>query len=104
MNSSKFFTLFLLILPIFCLSCQQQSDLQKLENAILEEFEEEEGTFALAYKNLENGEELLINERDSFHAASTMKTPVMVDKKLWEDSGHFFGGFIGFQAFRMSRR
>lgn len=37
------------------------------------------GTFAVAYKNLLTGEEILINEHLLFHAASTMKTPVMAE-------------------------
>ena len=37
------------------------------------------GTFAVAYKDLITGEEILINEHLLFHAASTMKTPVMAE-------------------------
>lgn len=37
------------------------------------------GTFAVAYKDLLTGEEILINEHLLFHAASTMKTPVMAE-------------------------
>ncbi len=70
-------------------SCQQQSDLQTLEKSIVAEFEEEEGTFALAFKNVENGEELLINAQDSFHAASTMKTPVLMELYKQAAAGKF---------------
>lgn len=42
-------------------------------------FSKEEGTFAVAFKNLQSGETLLINEHEKFHAASTMKVPVMVE-------------------------
>ena len=42
-------------------------------------FESESGNFALAYKNLASGEEIMINENENFHAASTMKTPVMIE-------------------------
>ncbi len=37
------------------------------------------GTFALAFCNLQSGKYLFINEREMFHAASTMKTPVMIE-------------------------
>jgi beta-lactamase class A len=37
------------------------------------------GTFAVAYKDTQTGEQLLLNEREVFHAASTMKTPVMIE-------------------------
>ncbi|NUN70609.1 MAG: serine hydrolase [Bacteroidetes bacterium] len=38
-----------------------------------------QGEFAVAFSDLTTGERLLINERTSFHAASTMKTPVMIE-------------------------
>ena len=38
-----------------------------------------EGEFAVAFRNLETGAALSINEKISFHAASTMKTPVMIE-------------------------
>lgn len=34
---------------------------------------------ALAFKNLQTGETILINEKDNFHAASTMKVPVLIE-------------------------
>ena len=37
------------------------------------------GTYAVVMKDLRTGESLFINEREIFHAASTMKTPVMVE-------------------------
>lgn len=37
------------------------------------------GIFAVAFKNLNTQEELLIREHEVFHAASTMKTPVMIE-------------------------
>lgn len=39
----------------------------------------ETGEFALAFRDLQTKEQILWNERTSFHAASTMKTPVMVE-------------------------
>lgn len=50
-----------------------------LKEKIKIEFAKNKGTFALAFKNLSNGEEILINEKVSFHAASTMKTPILIE-------------------------
>lgn len=38
-----------------------------------------EGTIAVAFHDLSTGAQILINEREMFHAASTMKTPVMIE-------------------------
>lgn len=40
---------------------------------------EQKGTFAVAYKNMQTDETILLNEHEQFHAASTMKTPVMIE-------------------------
>jgi len=37
------------------------------------------GSFALAFKDLKTGRQLMIREQESFHAASTMKVPVMIE-------------------------
>jgi beta-lactamase class A len=47
------------------------------------------GTFAVAFKNLETGEILFINEHEIFHAASTMKTPVMAEVFKQANEGKF---------------
>ncbi len=39
----------------------------------------QKGVFALAYKDISSGETILWNEHEMFHAASTMKTPVMIE-------------------------
>lgn len=69
----------ILLLTCSLWSCQTESSLAKLEKNIRETFAGEEGTFALAWKDLQTGDHLLINEKDLFHAASTMKTPVMIE-------------------------
>ncbi|MCW9708546.1 serine hydrolase [Fodinibius salsisoli] len=49
-----------------------------------------EGTFAVAFKNLDDSTETVyINEREMFHAASTMKTPVMVELFKQAEEGKF---------------
>jgi beta-lactamase class A len=56
------------------------SDISALESAILGKISEVEGDFAIAFRSLSaDSTQLLINEREVFHAASTMKTPVMIE-------------------------
>lgn len=76
-------------LLFFLMACQAPSPLQELEAQIQTEFSEEPGTFALAFKDLSTDETLLINARDSFHAASTMKTPVLIELYKQAAEGHF---------------
>lgn len=66
-----------LIITIF--SCEEKNKYISLEIKVRELLESQNGTFAIAFKNLEDGNEILINEDEIFHAASTMKTPVMIE-------------------------
>ncbi len=47
------------------------------------------GRFAYAVMDLQSGEQLLYNAREKFHAASTMKTPVMVEVYKQAATGKF---------------
>ncbi|PSQ68224.1 MAG: serine hydrolase, partial [Bacteroidetes bacterium QH_1_64_81] len=48
------------------------------------------GDFAVAFRTLNAPEEtLLINEHQMFHAASTMKTPVMIELYRQAKGGRF---------------
>lgn len=67
----------LLFACIALVSCK--SDLKQLEEKIQAQLKTQQGTFAVAFKDLSTGQTLLINEHESFHAASTMKTPVMIE-------------------------
>ncbi|NNF34108.1 MAG: serine hydrolase [Saprospiraceae bacterium] len=71
--------LFTLLVLGMLVSCDHATSLEDLRELIEKEFNAEEGTFALAFHNVSTGEELLINADESFHAASTMKTPVMIE-------------------------
>ena len=51
---------------------QARAEIEKLIHAT-------PGTFAVAAEDLSTGKQLLLNERETFHAASTMKTPVMIE-------------------------
>ncbi len=64
---------------IVSISCQTKSKTEDLKQQITSELEKNKGDFAVAFKDLTTGEELLINEHELFHAASTMKTPVMME-------------------------
>ncbi|HEY9004730.1 serine hydrolase [Ohtaekwangia sp.] len=60
-------------------SCQPMTKKEKLTKAIQETLAKPNATFAVAFKDLNTGEEILINEHETFHAASTMKTPVLIE-------------------------
>jgi beta-lactamase class A len=73
----------LLALVITLAACQPSSKkqtLDELKQSIAADFEANTGDYAIAFKDLSNPEnELYINEKETFHAASTMKTPVMIE-------------------------
>jgi len=57
-----------------------EKNVQQLEQQIKTKLDQNSGTFAIAFKTIgENPKTLLINENEVFHAASTMKTPVMIE-------------------------
>jgi beta-lactamase class A len=53
--------------------------LKKLKGRIEETLAAQQGDFAVAFKDLATGKEIQINGQSFFHAASTMKTPVMIE-------------------------
>ena len=53
--------------------------LKETENKIDSIVHATQGTFAIAFKDLQSGKSIYRNEELSFHAASTMKTPVMIE-------------------------
>jgi beta-lactamase class A len=69
--------------------CDKKEDAESIKKRITEEFSKQEGTFALAFKDLETGEEIVLNEHELFHAASTMKTPVMAEVYKQAAEGKF---------------
>ena len=55
-------------------------DLTQLKQNIEHSFQQLDGNFALAFVNLsDSSQKIMINTEDTFHAASTMKTPVMIE-------------------------
>ncbi|MAD59245.1 MAG: serine hydrolase [Flammeovirgaceae bacterium] len=70
---------YIFIIPFLLFSCGRGDDYNNLENKITNLLKSHKGSFAVALKNLDNGNTILINENEIFHAASTMKTPVMIE-------------------------
>lgn len=61
-------------------STSNETSIEELKNSILGNLSIIEGDFAIAFRNLSGpNQQLLINEKEVFHAASTMKTPVMIE-------------------------
>jgi beta-lactamase class A len=57
----------------------QDTALLRVRERILNELSVQKGIFAVAFKDISTKKEILINEKETFHAASTMKTPVMIE-------------------------
>jgi len=70
---------YFLLLVTLMMSCKQDNKLEMVKLDIAKALQAEQGVFALAFKDLQTGDEILINEHEVFHAASTMKTPVMIE-------------------------
>lgn len=69
---------------------QPVNNVVHLESQIKERLEALSGDFAVAFTNLsDTSETILINEREMFHAASTMKTPVMIELYKQAEAGEF---------------
>ncbi|HEY9186017.1 MAG TPA: serine hydrolase [Salegentibacter sp.] len=67
---------------------QNKTELLKLQIDSI--FTETQGDFALAFKDLSLEERsVYINEHENFHAASTMKTPVMIEVFNQAEAGQF---------------
>lgn len=64
---------------IYLLQCAHPDSVEQLEASIRERLSQEDGVFAVAFKNMGGEATILINADTVFHAASTMKTPVMIE-------------------------
>jgi beta-lactamase class A len=81
---------FLLLCSLFLLcACSNHMTLNKLKSQVTSKLAEQPGDYAVAFKDLTTGETLLINEQEFFHAASTMKTPVMIEVYKQAAAGAF---------------
>jgi len=61
----------------------------QLEQQVKDTLAKYPGVFAVAFKDLQTGTELLINAQETFHAASTMKVPVMIEVFKQAAAGRF---------------
>ncbi|MEJ1239561.1 serine hydrolase [Chryseolinea sp. T2] len=90
MPGSRRLSLLIAFIPFFMQvllqGCQSDADLRR---QIEKELSSVDGEFAVAFEDLTSGEQLLINERKHFHAASTMKTPVMIEVFKQAAAGKF---------------
>jgi beta-lactamase class A len=83
----KTFLLFFLSLILW--SSAMPQSIEQLKKSILNRIEPADGNFGIAFKDLVSGETLFINEKENFHAASTMKTPVMIEVYKQAEQGKF---------------
>jgi beta-lactamase class A len=71
------------LLTAFLLNCsadgQSAIPILRLKNEIDSVLSGQKGEFAVAFKDLSTNKELYIHEKEIFHAASTMKTPVLIE-------------------------
>lgn len=79
-----------LCILLACSGSVNKSDLEILEKEISSLIQATEGDFGIAFRVLDDsGRELFINEKEVFHAASTMKTPVMIELFKQAAAGNF---------------
>lgn len=77
--------IYLLPIVLMCISCHTTSkesnihQLEDLKKEISTVFNEVGGDFALSFRDLQSGDRIDIQSDTVFHAASTMKTPVMIE-------------------------
>jgi beta-lactamase class A len=75
---------------ISCSSSQHPETLPELKNLINSRVSELEGTFGISFKSLQDTDlSIGINEDERFHAASTMKTPVIMELYRQAEQGRF---------------
>ena len=85
----KSFSMGLVVFVFFACSQQKQSDIEGLREEIVRSAQAFEAEIGLVFKDLESGEILKINERESMHAASTMKVPVLIEVFKQAGEGSF---------------
>ncbi len=75
---------------LFACASSKEDTLLVVKTSIQKELSQTRGDFAVAFKHLGNPEDtLFINANESFHAASTMKTPVLLEVYKQAEAGKF---------------
>lgn len=74
---------------LILISCQEKSAKKEdLRKSVLSQIDAIQGDIAVAFYSLDDpGDSLLINSEEEFHAASTMKVPVMIELYKQENEG-----------------
>ena len=86
MNLLKKFTIVILILTVF--GCKEARQIDKLRSDVGQQIQAIEGDIAVAFIDLSNEQNsILINVDEEFHAASTMKVPVMIELYKQQNQG-----------------
>lgn len=81
---------YLLIALLFVSACSSSQSVDQLKSDIENQISEEEGTFGIWFQHLQNPDmHFAINADTLFHAASTMKTPVMIELFRRAETGEF---------------
>ena len=69
---------------------EKKMDIVKLDKSLRAEMAKyPQASFGIAFKDLGTGQTFFINERENFHAASTMKTPVLMEAYKQAAAGKF---------------
>ncbi len=89
MSVKNIWFVFIGLLLINSQCIRQADDLGKLRSDIHELVSSTNGTIAVAFQDLNTGDTLFINEKIQMHAASTMKTPVMMEVYKQASAGKF---------------
>lgn len=94
----KTILLFTIMIPMMSLS----QSLDRLKTDIENTFRSVPGKFALAFQDLSTNRSIFLNEKEMFHAASTMKTPVMIEvfKQVKEGKFHLEDSILVKNEFR----
>jgi beta-lactamase class A len=78
------------LLFLFTMGCNNHTkSLADLKNQIQQKLAIDSTSFGVAFKNIATGETIFINEKMPFHAASTMKTPVLIELYRQAEAGLF---------------
>ena len=78
---------FIIIAQFACMI--KKTPLAGLEFEIEKKLFIDSAQFSVAFKNVQTGETLVMNEKENFHAASTMKTPVLIELFRQASTGKF---------------
>ncbi len=82
-------TILLVLAAVFCFGQAASSSMEQLKQQVTAILAQQKGVFAVAFKDIAGGRTLLINDKENFHAASTMKTPVMIEVYKQAAEGKF---------------